>query len=726
MPQPSDPFITKHSSPTPTESSDSSSDITSTELSNTEIGQGIEKLRQEFLKLCSIEDPLEQNYLLIHYAKESNLAPDEYRMLYQQFKDDHLSREQQKNLLEDLQQQFEALSRIQNPIERNYRMMHRAKASDIDTEEYRQLFEEYERQSADGLGGIVNNSLHSLTSLASFLGQFTIIVGLILFIAEADNRKQESHTRSWETITASKGSTESAGRIQAIETLKRGCGPRDIESDPLEPVEFFQPRGWQAIDWRNVHILGGFFPDCVSLRGLDIAKAHLPRIDMRWADLSNARMQDSGLWSADLEGAQLRGAQLQRAKLRDAELRGANLEGAQLQNADLAGSTFGCSIDAPHICTNLRRADLTGANLRGDKRDNRVDYTLFHLVPNPVQQLTETSTLSITASSNQSLMASRTIVQASHASLPPSETNAAFGSSVNLDDAVFANSFYDENTKVNICRDEAVSDGSCQPESYISLIDFRDWTFQPEDQDFFNRQGEKENLRNYRCPDMHNGICDQAALKTFRETLDDAFANAHEISHSAKLAEAVLVLAELSDADLSSAKLNSADLRGVRLRDADLTGATLHNADLGCIESQLENNQVILTCANLREANLKNTDMRSATLEGANLEGSDLRRADLSCYLPVEEEQEILPCVVSVENGREGEFLSGANLARANLAEADLREANLAGTNLIGANLAEARLEGATGWTVEQLQAAENWELATYDDEQRSQLGLIN
>ncbi|MEM7769115.1 MAG: pentapeptide repeat-containing protein [Cyanobacteria bacterium P01_A01_bin.37] len=594
------------------------------------VEQRLEKLRDEFRALCKIKDSLEQNYRLIQAANTSELPAEEYQALFQQFRAEHLSKEHQKNLLNELNREFDDLSRIKDPIEQNYRLMRQAKASELATEEYRQLFKDYERRTAEGLSGFVNNSLHRLASLAGFLGQFTIIVGLILFIAEAGDRKRASHTQAWETITNAKTFTESAGRIQAIQTLNEGCAYRDIRPDTqntnatpsLNPIEWFHTQRWMEINWRSTPIIGGFFPDCISLRGLDIANAHLPEINVSWAKLNNARMQDTGLWSANMQGAQLRGAQFQRAKLRNTNLRGTDLEGAQLQNADLSGAVLGCIYDyAMPLCTNLNRADLTGVNLRGDQRN---EETVFHTM---------------------------------------------FGHQIWLEDVMFTHALYDDGTKIGICHQMNFSEGICTENSYISVSDFMSF--------------DGQFVKDYRCPELLNSICSESDLTQFRQDLKRGLAFAYEISPGANLNGAILRQAELSDANLSAAQLNNADLRGVRLQDAQLAGAELQNADLSCTEPPVEKSRNTANCANLHEVNLT-----EANLSGANLEYANLSEADLT----------------------------GASFENAVLSGASFIDANVSGVNFAG----------ATGWTVEQLQAAENWEAAVFDDEQRSQLSPAN
>jgi uncharacterized protein YjbI with pentapeptide repeats len=119
-------------------------------------------------------------------------------------------------------------------------------------------------------------------------------------------------------------------------------------------------------------------PSSRFARGLDLARAHLRRIDLsglplreadvafaelRGADLSRADLFRVRGLQADLEGARLVGAnlneaRLQRARLAGAELRAANLVAADLKHADLRGAALH---DAKLQSSHLDHADLRGA-----------------------------------------------------------------------------------------------------------------------------------------------------------------------------------------------------------------------------------------------------------------------------------------------------------------------------------------------------------------------------
>lgn len=68
--------------------------------------------------------------------------------------------------------------------------------------------------------------------------------------------------------------------------------------------------------------------------------------------------------------------------------------------------------------------------------------------------------------------------------------------------------------------------------------------------------------------------------------------------------------------------------------------------------------------------------------------------------------------------------LFGANLSQADLVETNFHEADLRECNLSGAKINKANFAKAKGLTVEQIQSAQNWQEAIYDESFRMQLGL--
>ncbi len=140
------------------------------------------------------------------------------------------------------------------------------------------------------------------------------------------------------------------------------------------------------------------------------------------------------------------------------------------------------------------------------------------------------------------------------------------------------------------------------------------------------------------------------------------------------------------------------------------------------------------TFADLRAAELSikpstrpsDTDKANETVKGIQLSGTDLRFADMrASYLPY-----------SLLTGADlrGADLLGANLEQAGMIGTELQGASLANANLKGSSLVNAILESADikyahfenaqGLTADQLQSADNWCEAFYDDGQLQMLGL--
>ena len=100
----------------------------------------------------------------------------------------------------------------------------------------------------------------------------------------------------------------------------------------------------------------------VNLRGANLQEARI-----NGANLRDANRQEAGLWEVEIGDADLRGADLQGADLKFANLQGAILWNTNLQNADLGYTTLK---EASLRRANLRKAVLWSADLGGaDLRD---------------------------------------------------------------------------------------------------------------------------------------------------------------------------------------------------------------------------------------------------------------------------------------------------------------------------------------------------------------------
>ncbi len=170
----------------------------------------------------------------------------------------------------------------------------------------------------------------ALLEILELLGNISLLVGVIVFIAGEEDRRNSEIYQAWQVITAAHNQAGSGGRIQALEFLN--SEPRRIP--------------WFWLTW-----------DRESLRGLEAPKAYLRKVELSDAHLANANLQEADLQGANLQEADLQGANLQDANLRDANLQRARLPEANLQGADLQ--------DANLQRARLPEANLQGANLQG-------------------------------------------------------------------------------------------------------------------------------------------------------------------------------------------------------------------------------------------------------------------------------------------------------------------------------------------------------------------------
>src|SRR5579864_1640643 len=157
--------------------------------------------------------------------------------------------------------------------------------------------------------------------LLEYLGTFSVLVAVIFYFHDADNRLKQRHYQAWQVINTAQGKGGSGGRIEALQEL-------NADRIPLVGVD----------------VSGAF------LQGINLAKARLLRANFDSADLRDSDFHLADFTDADLKSANFRGSNLSKANFLRADLSGSDLEEADLADAKLAGA-------------NLEDADLSGANL---------------------------------------------------------------------------------------------------------------------------------------------------------------------------------------------------------------------------------------------------------------------------------------------------------------------------------------------------------------------------
>ncbi|HEY6249968.1 MAG TPA: pentapeptide repeat-containing protein [Candidatus Angelobacter sp.] len=159
--------------------------------------------------------------------------------------------------------------------------------------------------------------------LLGYLSTFSVLVAVIFYFREADNRLKQKHYQAWQVINTAQGKGGSGGRIEALQ---------ELDADGVSLV--------------GVNVSGAF------LQGAQMPNAHLRRSDFSSADVRNSNFQ-----SADFADANLDSANFRESSLRGASFQGAHLDEADLFGADLSGADLS---DASLINADLRHADLNG------------------------------------------------------------------------------------------------------------------------------------------------------------------------------------------------------------------------------------------------------------------------------------------------------------------------------------------------------------------------------
>ena len=206
--------------------------------------------------------------------------------------------------------------------------------------------------------------------ILGYAGHFAILVALILYFwgcperhRQAEDQRKAKHYQAWQVITVSQGTRGGGGRKDALEDLNKD----DVSLAGVDISEAYLPK--------------------LNLPGAQLADANLARVDLRHANLTGADLEHANLAKAYLQGAKLAEADLTYANLAEATLWDANLAEADLMGADLAGAHL------QHA--NLAGAHLGRANLKNINfwRDiTSIEQATIYAVQNPPEGFIEWAT----------------------------------------------------------------------------------------------------------------------------------------------------------------------------------------------------------------------------------------------------------------------------------------------------------------------------------------------
>ena len=180
-----------------------------------------------------------------------------------------------------------------------------------------------------------------------FLGQFSLLFGVFIFVLDAEKREKASRNQSWQVINNidPEKINASAGRIEALQSLNKGC------EQEQRPPKFISINGWQT--WRSLPIIQGFYANCINLNKLNLKGANLSPIQLPWSQLKEVILIEANLENANLQGAILTNANLQDINLHEANLINADLADSNLENANLCGATMPNDVISEIGCTAL-------------------------------------------------------------------------------------------------------------------------------------------------------------------------------------------------------------------------------------------------------------------------------------------------------------------------------------------------------------------------------------
>lgn len=163
-----------------------------------------------------------------------------------------------------------------------------------------------------GLGWVVYRLKGlALIELLGMATRVSVVVAVVFYFMEADDRTRERHYRAWELVNSARGSTGDGGRKSALEELN--SDHVSLAAAPLDDA------------W---------------LQGIQLPKADLTYVHLKGATLIEANLRGANLSGADLRGAMLTGADLSGANLFGADLRGAAIYATNLTGADLRGANL--------------------------------------------------------------------------------------------------------------------------------------------------------------------------------------------------------------------------------------------------------------------------------------------------------------------------------------------------------------------------------------------------
>jgi uncharacterized protein YjbI with pentapeptide repeats len=216
----------------------------------------------------------------------------------------------------------------------------------------------------------------SLYSLATVIGQLTLLAAMGAYFIEAPQREKQVLDDARQEIRDQSRVEYSSSRIEAMKKLNKSCQSLLGESAPnahLEGIELNKCYKFQ-LEWTSI---AQWPPQFYKYEGFNLSRMDLSGANLSGANLEGVNLEKTNLEGANLERANLRGANLQGANLKGAVLGAANLEKADLEEANLDSSRMSLVylkdanlskaslINSRLVWANLEGANLNQANFQG-------------------------------------------------------------------------------------------------------------------------------------------------------------------------------------------------------------------------------------------------------------------------------------------------------------------------------------------------------------------------
>jgi BTB/POZ domain-containing protein KCTD9 len=188
-------------------------------------------------------------------------------------------------------------------------------------------------------------SQHTFTVLFQSLESIAIVVAVVLYIKESQDRQDQKHYEAWQVIdnaAAAKVQTSYA-RFKALQDLNKArisLRGLDIPEADLKEIQLPNVQ-LSSANLADTNFIGATLNNAnlseTNLTSSKLDYAKLNSANLRFAILSQASLNHTELVNADFSGAKLNGANFFYADLTDADLSSAALDSSNLTDADLKG-----------------------------------------------------------------------------------------------------------------------------------------------------------------------------------------------------------------------------------------------------------------------------------------------------------------------------------------------------------------------------------------------------